>query len=98
MATIQAPVEKFTGNVVGVQFTDGVGETEDDALLAYFGRHGYKIGAEAPGEVVVPDGDPSLEWTTKQLTAYAEGHDIDLGKAKSKPDILGAITEAAPAE
>ncbi len=40
---IQTPVKGFTGTVVGVDFKNGVGETDDEAALAYFGRHGYKI-------------------------------------------------------
>jgi len=38
-----------------------------------------------------PDGDPSEEWTVKQLRAYAKAFDVDLGKATSKPDILAAL-------
>lgn len=39
----------------------------------------------------LPDGDPSDEWTVKQLRAYAKAFDVDLGKATSKPDILAAL-------
>lgn len=47
MAKITTPVKGYTGDVVGVSFTDGVGETSDPALLAYFARHGYTVEDEA---------------------------------------------------
>ncbi|WP_280201260.1 hypothetical protein [Nocardia cyriacigeorgica] len=36
--------------------------------------------------------DPSEAWTVADLRAYAELHDIDLGDATKKADILAAIT------
>lgn len=45
MMRITTPVEGFTGTVVDVVFTDGVGETTDPGALAYFRRHGYKVEA-----------------------------------------------------
>lgn len=45
MTRIHTPVKNFTGTVVGVQFNDGTGETDDPTALAYFERHGYTIGA-----------------------------------------------------
>jgi hypothetical protein len=40
---VTAPVEGFTGTVVGVEFVDGHGETENPAALQYFARHGYTV-------------------------------------------------------
>lgn len=37
------------------------------------------------------DGEPSQSWTVAQLKQYATDHDIDLGEAKKKPEILEAI-------
>lgn len=45
--TIHTPVEHYTGPVIGVQFIDGEGQTEDPAKLAYFERHGYSITPDA---------------------------------------------------
>ncbi|HEY9415448.1 MAG TPA: hypothetical protein VIQ30_11865 [Pseudonocardia sp.] len=39
------------------------------------------------------DDAPSLSWTVPDLRAYAELHDIDLGDATKKADILKAITD-----
>lgn len=50
MAHIQTPVKGFTGTVIGVDFKDGVGETDDEAALAYFERQGYDITPLAPGK------------------------------------------------
>lgn len=38
------------------------------------------------------DDEPSDSWTVADLRAYAELHDIDLGDATKKADILKAIT------
>lgn len=54
--TVYAPVGEFSGTVVGVEFTDGKGETSDPGALAYFARKGYGIGE--PVEDDEPDDDP----------------------------------------
>lgn len=43
MATIRTPVPGYTGEVVGVEFVDGVGESGEPSQLAYFRRHGYTV-------------------------------------------------------
>ena len=45
---IQTPVEGFTGEVVGVHFVDGFGETEDENAIAYFIRQGFGLDGSAP--------------------------------------------------
>lgn len=45
---IQTPVEGFTGEVVGVSFVDGFGETEDENAIAYFIRQGFALDGSAP--------------------------------------------------
>lgn len=40
------------------------------------------------------DDDPSESWTVADLKAYAELHDIDLGEATKKADILAVIAQA----
>lgn len=97
MATITTPVEGYTGTVIGVTFADGKGETEDDAKIAYFRRHGYTVG-EGEKAVEIPEGAPSTDWTAAQLKAYAEKHEVDLGSAKSKPELVKAIEDAAAAK
>ena len=43
MAKVTTPVPGFSGRVAGVSFEDGVGETDDEAALAYFDRQGYGV-------------------------------------------------------
>ena len=67
---IQTPVAGFTGEVVGVSFVDGFGETEDENAIAYFTRQGFGLdgstpeGAEPEAEAeaeVEPEVEPEFE-------------------------------------
>lgn len=93
MTKITTPVEGFTGQVAGVAFANGVGETDDPIALGYFERRGYGI-EKADPPVTIPDGKPSTEWKGEQLKAYAEKHSLDLGSAKTKPEMVAAIEKA----
>lgn len=93
MPKITTPVKGFTGKVAGVSFVDGEGETDDAGALAYFRRHGYGVDA-AEKAVEIPDGKPSTDWKADQLKEYAEKHEVDLGQAKTKPEIVEAIEKA----
>lgn len=59
----------------------------DDELAARIGGKWKPVDAA----VEIPEGDPAASWKVPQLKAYAVEHDIDLGDAKSKPDILAAL-------
>ena len=48
MLRIQTPVAGFTGEVVGVHFVDGFGETEDENAIAYFTRQGFGLDGSVP--------------------------------------------------
>ena len=52
------------------------------------------VGAEDEGPAY-PEGDPSTEWTGKQLEAYAVDKGYDLAGASSKADKVAAIEAAA---
>jgi len=43
MPKVRTPVAGFTGVSAGVEFVDGVGQTDDVRALAYFRRSGYQI-------------------------------------------------------
>lgn len=58
---VTAPVAEFSGEVAGVVFTDGVGDTADPAALAYFARHGYSIGKSVAPAVEPADAAPEVE-------------------------------------
>ncbi len=55
MATILAPNKSHNGISAGVRFTAGVGETDNPAALAYFGKAGYTI---LPQGAVLPEPEP----------------------------------------
>ena len=73
MMQVATPVAGFTGEVAGVQFVDGVGETSDPRSLAYFSRHGYQLGdAPAPSPVVEEQPAPVEETTDTEEPGVEE--------------------------
>lgn len=90
MTEIRTPVAGFSGEVVGVVFSGGVGHTDNENALNYFRRHGYTVGA-VEGEDTVPTS--LVDMTAAQLRVYAKEHGIKLAGAKKKAEIL-AILEA----
>ena len=59
---IQTPVEGFTGEVVGVHFVDGFGETEDENAIAYFTRQGFGLDGSVPeGAEPEPEAEPEAD-------------------------------------
>lgn len=44
-----------------------------------------------PADPEFPEGAPSEDWTVKQLKAWAKVNEVDLGEAKSKPEILAVV-------
>ncbi|GIJ10736.1 hypothetical protein ACFFMR_18900 [Micromonospora andamanensis] len=55
---ITAPVPHVVSTIAGVAFNDSVGETESEAALAYFRRHGYKV-----EEITASTEEPSVDAT-----------------------------------
>ncbi|MBJ7481555.1 Rho termination factor N-terminal domain-containing protein [Rhodococcus sp. (in: high G+C Gram-positive bacteria)] len=96
MTDVTTPVEGFDGVVIGVQFKDGKGETDNAGALAYFRRHGYGVAGSDPVE---PEGhspaDSLNDLSVPKLREYAKDKGIDLGDASKKADILAAIEKAA---
>lgn len=60
---ISTPVREFNGNVAGVWFVNGEGETESEGAVAYFERHGYDI---APFDIEPEKNDGDQGDGTKQ--------------------------------
>ncbi|AZG43450.1 hypothetical protein [Gordonia insulae] len=58
-AKVRTPVEKYNGTVAGVEFVDGVGETDDPNALAYFDRHGYTVETPKRAAARKPAAKPS---------------------------------------
>lgn len=75
---IHTPVGGFTGTVAGVNFADGVGESDDPAALLYFSGAGYDIRDEVP-----PAGTPL---TAEELARIAE-HDARGDSGQTPPSV-----------
>lgn len=87
---IQGHTDRSTFGPVTLEFRDGVAETSEKlpaGLLSYLEGRGYKVEAETE----VPSGAPAESWTVPQLKAWAKAHDVDLGDAKTKPDIVALV-------
>lgn len=75
-----------------VTFRKGVGYTDNADDAEYLKNKGFTVEGEAPA-----DPDPLAGMTTKELTAYATDHGIDLtGVPNSKGKILAAIRAVEP--
>ena len=98
MAKVYAPNKKYTGVSATVTFVNGVGESDNADLLAWFERNGYIVEhlEEAPPVPLTPSktlGDMNVD----ELIAYAQEKGIDIGKATSQNGILEKIQEAEQA-
>lgn len=93
---IQGHTDRSTFGPVTLEFRDGVAETSEKlpaGLLAYLEGRGYKVETETG----VPEGAPAESWTVPQLTAWAKAKGVDLGGAKTKPEIV-AVVVPTPAD
>ncbi|WP_052447236.1 hypothetical protein [Clostridium polynesiense] len=90
MVKIFAPNKEYTGVSASVDFLNGVGETDNPALLNWFREHGYEVEGDKN-----PEGEKSLEdMSLEELQAYAEEKGIDLGKATTQEGVLKKIKES----
>ncbi len=111
MAIITTPVPGFTGVSVGVNFTDGVGQTDDEVKLAYFRRHGYGIDVPVPmteddiarvaaneqAPESTPTPKPLIEHSKAELEAIATEAGIEFKAPINKAELV-ALIEAKQAE
>lgn len=75
-----------------VTFRKGVGYTDNADDAEHLKNKGFTVEGKAPA-----DPDPLAGMTTKELTAYATDHGIDLtGVPNSKGKILAAIRAVEP--
>lgn len=73
------------------RFVKGVFETNDEALASKLKDLGHTVEGEADAKSID-------EMKVDELKAYAAEHNIDLGEAKNKADILKTIQEAEAKE
>lgn len=89
MAKIIAPNKEFTGVSASVSFCNGIGETEDPRLIAWFKDHGYEVDGEDTGQE-----DPLAKMSIEELKAYAVENSIEIGNSSSQNGILKKIRDA----
>lgn len=73
------------------RFVNGIFETNDETLASKLKDLGHTVEGEA-------DAKPLDEMKVDELKTYAVEHNIDLGEAKNKADILKAIQETEAKE
>ncbi len=85
---ITAPVADFRGTVAGVEFVDGQATTDNEAALAYFRRHGYRV-EDAAGDVeadTVEDVDEDQEQEQAEAPAQSASKAEWVAYATAHPD------------
>lgn len=86
MPKILSKNKSFNGESAGVQFRDGEGATQNPWLIQWFKEHGYTVEDEEKTGLAAMNID--------ELKAYAEEHNIDIGKSVSQQSILKKIVDA----
>lgn len=76
MAKVYSPNKKYDGITAGVQFSNGVGETEDKYILSYLKEKGYIV------EDVKQKADNELERLKEEAKALGISFNPNIGKAK----------------
>lgn len=76
---IYAPVKDANGVWASVQFVNGVGETDNPKLIAWFRSHGYKVPLE-DGECIKTETHPI------ETKVVAEEEPEMMGYAEKQPD------------
>lgn len=84
---ITTPNSEFTGTRAGVKFVNGVGETDDEAALVSFRRHGYTI-EDAGEESEKREGEaPAGNASREAWAEYAESLGFDVLEDWKRDDI-----------
>lgn len=92
MCHFTTPVKGFTGTVVGVAFTDGVGHTDNHAAIAYFNRHDYGSVPPLPDCAGCEPVAEVKELTPKQKL-QAEAAELNLDTEGTADDLKARIAE-----
>lgn len=100
MAKIIAPNEQFNGLRATVNFTNGVGETADPDLIAWFKSRGYTV-EEFTEEEAVAAFDPIIEGAQAELTVaqikeQLDALEIEYNKSAKKAELLELLESSLP--
>jgi hypothetical protein len=82
MAKITAPQKGYNGVSVGVRFEDGVGETDNEAAIAYFERQGYTVEGSDPDAGAEDEAEQEI---VDPLGAVVETQSIDPNRDAADP-------------
>ena len=88
MAKILAPNKSYTGVSASIAFCNGIGTTDNPELIDWFKKHNYQVVEEEKKEKTFD------EMSVEELVAYANEHNIDIGKATSQSGIIEKIKAA----
>ena len=83
MTQIKSPNKEYDGVSLGVQFSQGVGETDDAKKIEWFQEHGYTVenGSAAPTSSAIQDSEfaseisNSAQESTEGFSNYAASQD-----------------------
>lgn len=89
---LEAVREFGTGNSSRASVGTKRGRSQDTTTAAASPKAKSGSRAASTGH---PNGEPSEEWTVKQLKDFAAENDIDIGRKSRKVDMLDTILEAA---
>ena len=105
---ILAPNKKYNGISAGINFVNGIGETDDTDRINWFKENGYSVEAIPTDEIEISTPElenmtaeenafpvPELEnMTAEDLIAFAASNNINIGKSTSKESIIKKIIAA----
>jgi hypothetical protein len=99
-AVVKVSIGSLSGNRVaafiqrGGVVPEGVAEEQLKRLVDRGLIEEVAVEAAESEEITLPTGDPSEEWSGKQLDKFAADLGIDLGGAKNKAEKVAAIAAA----
>lgn len=80
MAKVYAPNKQYTGLSASVMFVNGVGETADPHLIAWFESKGYRVQKD--------EMPTSAEPTVKQIKEQLDSLGVEYGAKDTKATLL----------
>ena len=90
MAKILAPNKEYTGVSASVTFVNGVGESDNPALVSWFKEHGYQVEEKATQS----EEKPLSKMKKDELIAVAAKMELEVPDGASNADLVKLIEAA----